>query len=326
MKKIIKNIAISLLLALTPVILSSCKNSGGNDSSSVVVNDEYLSITPEYEYKIVKCGSVVSIPQIQINRDDYKEITYVFDSNKVTGTTFTIPENPGIYTLKVYALDASYKTHTVDINYRATKNDNDLDIIYDLGTKEGLENHLGKSRVGLNGQKIILYRNGSRTYENPYGDIITDYPTDVKGNTIPSFYNEDTAQAINSFIVAENQTAITRMVYSNALNVRWDKKYSQIYFYFYNGAGTELNLNFNGYTVTIGKDSGWQKVIIAPTTVGGKTVTNYDVISSNGQSTTQTGMIDLEDCVGTFLKVQFTNNVFYGKYAMSSIWGLSVGA
>ena len=317
----IRKLAITLLMMLSPVAFSSCQSGGNNKKPEPVVDDTYLTVAPEYEYKIVKCGSTVQVPTIYTNRDDYKQVTYVFNLETITGETFVIPSQPGVYLMKIYVLDVNYKPHTVEVNYRATNNDNDLNIIYDLATVEGLENHLGKSRSGVNGQRITLYQNGSRTYENPYGDLVTDYPVDIDGILIPSFENVDTAQTIQSFIVAENQTTITRLVYSNALNVNWDKKYSQVYFYFYNGAGADLKLNFNGYTVTIAKNSGWSKIIIAPEVVNGKTVTNYDVISSNGQSTSQTGMIDLEDCVGTFLKVEFTNSVYYGKYAMSSIWG-----
>ena len=190
-----------------------------------------------------------------------------------------------------------------------------------MATKEGLETHLGETRVGVNGQRITLYENGQRTYVNPFGEVVTEQPVDINGEVIPSFTNAVTEETVNSFFVSENQMIYTRLVFSNPLQVNWDKYYAQIYFYFFNGAGVALNLNFNGYSFTI-SNSGWNKVIIAPKTLpNDEIVTDYDVISSNGLSTTGTGMIDLEDCVGTFLKVDFANNTYYGKYAMSSIYG-----
>ena len=64
-----------------------------------------------------------------------------------------------------------------------------------------------------------------------------------------------------------------------------------------------------------------------PTAGGGtKTVTDYELISSEGISTTLNGMIDLEDCVGSFLmfKTRNDNNekVYYEEFAMSAIYGV----
>ena len=320
MKKNIKFIAISILLGLTPVLLSSCQNNKQSEKEESSVVEDGLYFTPEYEYKIVKCNSVVTVPSIEINRIDVTSVTYTFNGNIVIDQ-FTAPNEVGTYTMTIYVVDKKYESYSSDVIYRVTDNDNDLNIIYDLSTKEGLESHLGKSRIGVNGQRITLFKNGSRTYTNPYGNVITEQPTDINGNVIPSFENEVTSQTINDFIVCENQILYTRLVFSNVLNTRWDLKYSQVYFYFYNGAGTTLTLNFNGYSLAV-NGSGWNKIIIAPKSLpNGQVVTDYEIISSNGQNVTHTGMIDLEDCVGTFLKVDFANSTYFGKYAMSSIWG-----
>ena len=320
MKKNIKLIAISVFLGLLPIVLSSCQNNNQSHNEDNPVVEDNLYFTPEYEYKIVKCNSVVTVPSLNINRLEVKSVTYTFNGNIVVDQ-FTAPSEVGLYTMTIYVVDNMYDSYSSDVIYRVTDNDNDLNIIYDLSTKEGLESHLGKSRIGVNGQRITLYKNGVRTYTNPYGEVVTERATDINGDVIPSFTNDVTSQTINDFIVSENQILYTRLVFSNVLNTRWDLKYSQVYFYFFNGAGTTLTLNFNGYALAV-NGSGWNKIIIAPKTMpNGQVVTDYEVISSNGQNVTHTGMIDLEDCVGTFLKVDFSNSIYYGKYAISSIWG-----
>ena len=110
----------------------------------------------------------------------------------------------------------------------------------------------------------------------------------------------------------------------------WDKKFEQLYFYFYNAGYGAVTINFNNYTIQIPAGTGWQKVVIAPKTVtDGQTeitVTDYTKISSLGKTTVMSGMIDLEDCVGSFLMFTTESDKYYEQFAMSAIYGVPYDA
>ena len=131
---------------------------------------------------------------------------------------------------------------------------------------------------------------------------------------------------ITSGIALKVYKKLGRAMLTNPVSVNWEENYGQLYFYFYNAGYGPVTINFNNYTTTIEAKAGWQKVILGKDTVGvqgggEKTVTDYAMISSVGGSTTVNGMVDPEDCVGTFLMFTSRDN-YFEEFAMSAIYGV----
>lgn len=132
-------------------------------------------------------------------------------------------------------------------------------------------------------------------------------------------------------IFMQNYRALGRIMLQNPLAFDWDKKYEQLYFYFYNAGYGAVTVNFNNYTLQIPAGSGWQKIVIAPKKIqtdgqAEKTVTDYTKISSLGKTTTMSSMIDLEDCEGSFLMFTTESDKYYEQFAMSAIYGVPLSA
>lgn len=149
--------------------------------------------------------------------------------------------------------------------------------------------------------------------------------TDRNGKSL-AVSSEMRNAGITAGIFMQNYRALGRIVLQNPLSTNWDKQYEQLYFYFYNAGYGAVTINFNNYAVQIPAGQGWQKVVIAPKTVSDgqteKIVTDYTKISSLGKATTLSGMIDLEDCVGSFLMFTTESDKYYEQFAMSAIYGI----
>ena len=313
---------VSLFLAtmLALGLLSAC-DSGSKASSSFTpptpsTEADTLApdILPAYEYKIVKTGTEVVLPEVKFS--ETVTAVYTLDGTEVSaGHTFT-PTEAGRSVLKIKATDAAGNTATESVVYNITDNDNDLDIVYAFDRADGLAAHAGVAGQGINHMSMKL-----RSLQEG----------EVTASGIPAIKDGETVVS-RSFTECQFSSATNaRLVLTNPLYTRWDEQFSQLYFYFYNAGKKGVEIRFNNYLTTVGVGGGWTKVVIAPKTVQGDNpataeteesyiVTDYTLISSNGQSTALEGMIDLEDCVGSFFR--FDTYLPYQHFAISSVYGV----
>lgn len=190
--------------------------------------------------------------------------------------------------------------------------ENGLYKVYALDDARNLAAHMGGR---MNGIGVSLVNFEDKTDRNGKSLAVTE---------------EMRNAGITDGIFMQNYRALGRVVLQNPLYLDWDKKFEQLYFYFYNAGYGAVTINFNNYTIQIPAGTGWQKVVIAPKTVtDGQTqitVTDYTKISSLGKTTTMSGMIDLEDCVGSFLMFTTESDKYYEQFAMSAIYGVPYDA
>ena len=198
--------------------------------------------------------------------------------------------------------------------------ENGTNKVYALDTAEKLASHMGGRMHGIG---VSLVKFEDKTDRNGKSLAI---------NAANSKTEKEMAEnGITDGIFLQSYRALGRIVLQNPLSLDWDKKYEQLYFYFYNAGYGAVTVNFNNYTVSVPAGKGWQKVIIAPKTVTEengteKIVTDYTQISSLGKTTTMSGMIDLEDCVGSFLMFTTEADKYYEQFAMSAIYGIPYAA
>ena len=214
------------------------------------------------------------------------------------------------------------------IKIRATNDEAELNKIYDFETIEGIESHLGTSDMG-NTQISIRYESVGENGKSKNG--------------IPALKDDEGNVIVDSFAVSENYTEYIKMMLNNPLYTHWDEKFEQIYFYVYHAGARSVRLKFNNFYYTgisLGK---WTKIVVAPKEVKvqgddittpdvveteyTKIVTDYEAISSKAgegknPSTSMEGTIDLKDCIGTFIRVDY--DMPFEKLAFSAIYGVPV--
>ena len=311
-----KKILCLLMSAIMFVALGACSkekvSTGNNPPEKNFVIDK-VAIKASYEYKIVLRGTQVTFPTFEFSQNDLS-ISYYLDGEKLGNVNSFEAKEVGTNVLEVKAINPDGYSAVKNIVYTVTEDENDLNTMYDFETVNGLQMHVGTARNGLNNLRLTLV------------DYVVAPDVDVYGNEIPAIV--DGQKVINEYTTMQNATEFGRITLTNPLHVNPQEKFSQLYFYFYNGGQKDITVNFNNYSQTIKAKSGWQKVIIAPKevekTVNGETVTvietDYTKITSLGNSITLDGMIDPEDMVGTFLRIDAT--LRHERMAISSIYGL----
>ena len=311
-----KKILCLLMSAIMFVALGACSKeeepTGNNPPEKNFVIDK-VAIKASYEYKIVLRGTQVTFPTFEFSQNDLS-ISYYLDGEKLGNVNSFEAKEVGTNVLEVKAINPDGYSAVKNIVYTVTEDENDLNTMYDFETVNGLQMHVGTARNGLNNLRLTLV------------DYVVAPDVDVYGNEIPAIV--DGQKVINEYTTMQNATEFGRITLTNPLHVNPQEKFSQLYFYFYNGGQKDITVNFNNYSQTIKAKSGWQKVIIAPKevekTVNGETVTvietDYTKITSLGNSITLDGMIDPEDMVGTFLRIDAT--LRHERMAISSIYGL----
>ena len=311
-----KKILCLLMSAIMFVALGACskeKESTGNNPPEKNFVIDKVAIKASYEYKIVLRGTQVTFPTFEFSQNDLS-ISYYLDGEKLGNVNSFEAKEVGTNVLEVKAINPDGYSAVKNIVYTVTEDENDLNTMYDFETVNGLQMHVGTARNGLNNLRLTLV------------DYVVAPDVDVYGNEIPAIV--DGQKVINEYTTMQNATEFGRITLTNPLHVNPQEKFSQLYFYFYNGGQKDITVNFNNYSQTIKAKSGWQKVIIAPKevekTVNGETLTvietDYTKITSLGNSITLDGMIDPEDMVGTFLRIDAT--LRHERMAISSIYGL----
>ena len=179
--------------------------------------------------------------------------------------------------------------------------------VYAFDEKMGLVAHMGHSFVNELEVQLVDF----------------DSQKDLNGNSV-AVSEEMAAEGVTSGIRLKSYRTLGRAVLTDSETLNWDKNYETLYFWFYNAGYSSVTVTFNNWSVTIPAGRGWQKVIIGAKSVRlengeTKTVTDYSLISSLSKSTVLNGMIDLEDCVGSFL--MFKTNQYYEEFYMSAIYG-----
>ena len=179
--------------------------------------------------------------------------------------------------------------------------------VYAFDEKMGLVAHMGHSFVNELEVQLVDF----------------DSQKDLNGNSV-AVSEEMAAEGVTSGIRLKSYRTLGRAVLTDPETLNWDKNYETLYFWFYNAGYSSVTVTFNNWSVTVPAGSGWQKVIIGAKSVRlengeTKTVTDYSLISSLSKSTVLNGMIDLEDCVGSFL--MFKTNQYYEEFYMSAIYG-----
>lgn len=175
-------------------------------------------------------------------------------------------------------------------------------------TAEGLVAHMGHSFVNELDVQLVDF----------------DGKKDLNGKTI-GVSEEMKEQGVTAGIKFKSYRTLGRAMLTDPQTLNWDKNYQSLYFWFYNAGYSDVVVTFNNWSVTVPAKSGWQKITIGAKNVKlengeTKTVTDYSLISSLGKSTVLSGMIDLDDCVGSFL--MFKTNQYYEEFYMSAIYGV----
>jgi hypothetical protein len=273
-----------------------------------------------------------ALPHIEFSENDVTA-TYMLGENAVSPGTTHVFDETGSYEMIVTAQDASgNKATPKKIYFDVVEQDDILSLnkIYALDTARGVEAHLGDP-LSVNNHRLNL-------------TTVEDGKTSEDG--IPAVTDEEGNIVSNSFLVMKNYALETRSVFTDPLHVLWNEKFAQVYFYVYFACeeNRSIYLNFNNYKTTVysfvgGVKTGWQKIVLGKTEKRGDDpttaivessdhvyyVTDYSKISAHVPegmypSTSLEGLIDLKDCIGTFMRV--TANMSFETYAMSAVYGL----
>lgn len=346
MKKNLKRLITLTLASVSALGMFACgkKEEKVPDLEYYVPEKENVADTtaPEifasYEYKIVLAGEETTLPSVEFSESGVTA-TYTLEGEEVVaGGKFT-PEAVGVYEFVVNAKDAANNKATPKtVKIRATNDASELNKIYDFETVEGIESHLGTSDMG-NSQVRIHYEK-----------VVDDPETDEEEKTddgIPALKDDQGNVIVDSFAVFKNYQQLIKVMLNNPLYTHWDEKFEQIYFYVYNAGVKTYRLRFNNFYYAETKKGEWTKIVVAPKEVKvvvhgddittpdvveteyeyTKIVTDYEAISSNAEegknpSTSMEGTIDLEDCVGSFIRVDY--DMPFEKLAFSAIYGVPV--
>ena len=281
------------------------------EKSDKVSEDTYLlRITPSYTYKIVKVGQKVQLPEVEVSKNNV-EITYTLDGERVAAGSEFVAKEKGSKELVITAKDTAGNQVSKKVRYTVTNSNQKYHTVYDFESVAGLETHMGHSFVNKMAVRLV-----------DFSGEIDLYDKSMKVNPARSAVEKEMYQkGITSGIRLINDTNLGRITLTNPVNVDWSDQYESLYFYFYNAGYGSVTINFNNYSVSFNAKTGWQKVVIGAREVGTKTITDYSLISAEGNATTVNGMVDLEDCEGTFMMFSSLNNV-YEEFAMTSIYGV----
>ena len=300
-------------------------------------------IMSSYEYKIVMANEEATLPTVEFSENNVTA-TYTLNGESVeAGGTFT-PTEVGVYEFVINAKDAANNAASPKtVKIRATDDENELNKIYDFETVEGIEAHLGTSDMGNTNVRVHyeeLEIAPPQDGEGEEGETQNEVQRTDDG--IPALI-EDGKVIVNSFAVFKNYNTLIKVMLNNPLYTHWNEKFEQIYFYVYNGGTKTYRLRFNNWLFTETKSGQWTKIVVAPkeVTVEGddittsdvleteytKIVTDYSAISSyttggKNPSTSMEGTIDLEDCIGSFIRVDY--DMPLEKLAFSAIYGVPV--
>ncbi len=287
-------------------------------------------ITPEYEYKIVMKDVALTIPSVSYSEAGVTASYTLYytedgeEKNKAVsvGESFT-PTETGKMKIRIKAQDASENKSQKDIFYTVTDDINDLNKIYAFDDSYGLPMHAGATANSTQSLTVHHFDASNPAYTRPTDNYGADIPN------IPASVTE-TGADIDSFISISNYSTVGRIILTNPLHYNWNEKFDYMYFYFYNGGKVLAQITFNNFVKAVPAGSGWVKVVIAPTEKDGKTYTDYSKISAEGENVGgYNGMINLVDCVGSFLKIASGdqpagtagNALAFEHYAMSAIYG-----
>ncbi len=339
MKKNLKRFITITLASVCALGLFACGGKGDKlkDLEYYVPEKENVADTtaPEifasYEYKIVLVGEETTLPTVEFSELGVTA-TYTLDNEEATaGGKFT-PTEVGVYEFVVNAKDAANNKATPKtVKIRATDDPTELNKIYDFETVEGIESHLGTSDMGIS-QVRIHYE---KVVDNPETDEV-----EKTDDGVPALKDDQGNVIVDSFAVFKNYQQLIKVMLNNPLYTHWDEKFEQIYFYVYNAGVKTYRLRFNNFYYAETKVGQWTKIVVAPkeVTVQGddittdvveteytKIVTDYEAISSKTEegknsSTSMEGTIDLEDCIGSFIRVDF--DMPFEKLAFSAIYGV----
>lgn len=336
MKKSFKKFMAFALTAVSSLGLFACgdKAEKVGDLEYFVPQKEQIEDTtaPEifasYEYKIVMVNEEMKLPTVEYSENNVTATYSLNGEEAQAGATFT-PTEVGVYEFVITAKDAANNKATPKtVKIRATDDAMELNKIYDFETIEGIESHLGTSDMG-NAQVRIHY-------EKAEGDAKTD-------DGVPALKDDQGNVIVDSFAVFKNYSALVKVMLNNPLHTHWDEKFEQIYFYVYNAGHKTYRIKFNNWQYSETKKGQWTKIVIAPKTITvegdditttdvvetsyTKVVTDYEMISSKAgvsgiPSTSMEGTIDLKDCIGTFIRVDYDYS--FEKVAFSAIYGVPV--
>ena len=325
MKRIFKRIVTILMIVcvLTTAFACGKKSDDGDKGATpppVVKDTDSAKITVDYEYKIVLKGTEVTLPSVSF--DEEVTAAYKLDGETVSaGSKFTASE-VGSKIYKITATDKAGNVSSKEVFFEVTENAEDLNKIYSLDTVMGLNKQVGASRNGINNLALYLISESAERPIDVNNKKVPDLYLDADRNAVTDITSADAT--VKQYLKADIMTgggAESRMVFSNPLYKNWDENFSQIYLYAYNAGVKAVTLYFNNWAYTLAANSGWQKVIIAPKTVDGETVTDYTKISSLGNGYDYSGLFDLEDCVGATLRLVGDR---YERVMMTSIYGVPV--
>lgn len=337
MKKNLKRIVALALTLSASLSLFACKKDDKktSDKYTPAQKEEIADviapkITPEYEYKIVMKDVAFTVPSVSYSENNvtatytlyYTEAGVEKEKAVSVGESIT-PTETGKMRIRVNAQDASANKSQADILYTVTDNANDLNKIYAFDDSYGLAKHAGATTNSTQSLRVVHFDADNPAYTRPTNNNGADIPN------IPSSITE-TGEEIDSFIYISNYSAVGRIILTNPLHYNWNEKFDYMYFYFYNGGKVTVQVTFNNFVYAVPASNNWVKVIIAPTEKDGKTYTDYSKISAEGENIGgYNGMIDLEDCVGSFLKIASgsqpsgsgSDALAFEHYAMSAIYG-----
>lgn len=337
MKKNLKRFLAFALTVSASLSLFACKKDDDKtvDKYTPAQKETHADVTaptirPDYAYKIVMKDVAFSVPSVAYSENNvtasytlyYTENGEEKSKEVAVGESIT-PTQTGKMKLHIKAQDASGNKSQKDILYTVTDDINDLNKIYAFDDSYGLAMHAGATANSTQMLRVVHFDASNPAYTRPTDNYGVDIPN------IPAEVTETGAE-IDSFVYISNYATVGRMILTNPLHYNWNEKFDYMYYYFYNGGKAQAQVTFNNFVKAVPAGGGWVKVIIAPMEKDGKIYTDYSKISAEGENIGgYNGMIDLADCVGSFLKIASgdkpagwgTDALSFEHYAMSAIYG-----